>query len=104
MLDTALILDTALALKERHSSKDIAASSQRALAYGFAEMATRAARKENVDAIGVSGGVAYNDAIVRNLRIKLHEKGFELFTHAKVPPGDGCISLGQACIAIGKEN
>jgi hydrogenase maturation protein HypF len=65
-------------------------------------MAAKAAKKENMEAVGISGGVAYNEAIVRNIRTKLEEAGFELLTHTKVPCGDGGVSLGQACTATMK--
>lgn len=104
VLDTTGILDAVLALKGGHELTDIAASAQRVLAEGLAEMALKAAKKRNIKSIGVSGGVAYNEAIVRNIRTKLKEKGFELLTHEKVPCGDGGVSLGQACIATGKIN
>lgn len=99
VLDTTSIIDAVVTLKEDHSPKDVAASAQRALSDGLAEMAARVARRKKMGTIGVSGGVAYNEAIVRNLRRKMEEGGFRLFTHAKVPCGDGGVSLGQACIA-----
>jgi hydrogenase maturation protein HypF len=102
-LDTAAILDAVISLKDEHDPMDIAASAQRALAEGLAQMAARVAKKENIEAIGISGGVAYNNAIVRNIRKKLALEGFELLSHEKLPPGDGCISLGQACIAAAKK-
>jgi hydrogenase maturation protein HypF len=60
--------------------------------------------KEKKEAVGISGGAAYNEAIVRNIRTKLEEAGFGLLTHTKVPCGDGGVSLGQACIGAGKRN
>jgi hydrogenase maturation protein HypF len=101
-LDTTAILDTVLTLKDGHPKEDIAASAQRALAEGLADMAANTAKRKNIDAIGVSGGVAYNEAIVRNMRASLKEKGFKLLKHTKVPCGDGGISLGQACIVANK--
>lgn len=102
VLDTTEILASVLQLKDEEPSKDIVASAQRALAEGLGELAQGAAKSKGIEAIGISGGVAYNDAIVRNLRIKLESEGYELLAHTKVPPGDGCISLGQACIAASK--
>jgi len=102
VLDTTTIMDAVLTLKEDHPPRDVAASAQRALSDGLAEMAARAARRKKMGAIGISGGAACNDAIVRNLRRKIEENGFSLFTNEKVPCGDGGVSLGQACIAARK--
>ncbi len=102
VLGTTSIVDAAMTLKDDHHPKDVAASAQRALSDGFGEMATKVARRKKVEAVGISGGVAYNEAIVRNIRTKLEENGFELLTHKKVPCGDGGVSLGQACIAANK--
>jgi hydrogenase maturation protein HypF len=104
VLDTAAIIDAVISLKGEHDPRDIAASAQRALAEGLGEMAAKVAKKENIEVIGISGGVAYNDAIVGDIRKKLAPEGFELLVHEKLPPGDGCISLGQAGIAAGRKS
>lgn len=104
VLDTSAILDAVISLKDDHDPADVAASAQRVLAEGIAQMTAKVARYENIEAIGISGGVAYNDAIVRDIRKKLAPEGFKLLVHEKLPPGDGGISLGQACIAAGRRS
>jgi hydrogenase maturation protein HypF len=53
----------------------------------------------------LSGGVFHNQVLLINLIEQLSAKGFMVYHHQKVPPGDGGISLGQAIIAseVGNE-
>ncbi len=97
-LDTTGIVEAVYLAKDEHSLPDIAASAQSAIARGLCQMAIKAARDKKIDAIGFSGGVAYNNAIVSTARDIAEEEGFEFIVHTKVPCGDGGISLGQAMI------
>ncbi|HSS20533.1 MAG TPA: carbamoyltransferase HypF [Pyrinomonadaceae bacterium] len=58
---------------------------------------TRAERKLN--RVALSGGVFQNLLLLKTATQLLAERGFEVFTHSRVPPNDGGISLGQAAIA-----
>ncbi len=98
MLDTTEILEAVYLARRAHPLPDIAASAQRALARGLCEMAIKAAKDRNINVIGFSGGVAYNDAIVSTVRNIAKDGGFDFLVHTKVPCGDGGISLGQAMI------
>ncbi len=99
VLDTAELLDAVLLARGKYSYEDIAASAQKAIAEGLVEIAIRAARMKGIDSIGISGGVAYNDAIVRHMKERAFEEGFRFFTQNRAPCGDGGISLGQAAMA-----
>lgn len=99
ILDTAEILKASLQAIGRYRKADIAASAQKALAEGLALMALQAADKMGVEVVGISGGVAYNDAIVRAIKARIEDGGLRFIVHRQVPCGDGGISLGQASIA-----
>ena len=100
VLDTSCIIAKALEyLREGKRREDIAASAQAALASGIAMLAVAAAERHGVDKIGVTGGVAYNDAIVRRIKEEVEREGFTLLQHRVAPPGDGGIALGQCYIA-----
>ncbi|NOZ77534.1 MAG: carbamoyltransferase HypF, partial [Euryarchaeota archaeon] len=90
------MVDAALQLKmEGRRLQDIAASFQRALAVALATQAVEAAGGRGLP-VGVSGGVAYNDAMVGCMREVVEGEGLEFVVHERVPPGDGGIALGQA--------
>lgn len=96
ILDTTKILERVLELKEDGNRiEDIAFSAESAIAEGLTVIALDIAKKENIGFIGISGGVAYNNVIVKRISEIVNEKGFEFIQHEKVPCGDGGISLGQ---------
>ena len=47
----------------------------------------------------LSGGTFQNVFLLQRAVRGLRQSGFEIFLHAKVPPNDGGIALGQAVIA-----
>ena len=52
-----------------------------------------------VNTVCMSGGVFQNVILLDRTMARLTNMGFELFTHALVPPNDGGLALGQAVIA-----
>jgi hydrogenase maturation protein HypF len=99
VLDTTRILEAVYLAKGEYPFPDIAASAQNAIAVGLYEMAIKTAKDRNIGVIGFSGGVGYNDSIIRRVRGLVKEEGFEFVIHSKVPGGDGGISLGQAVMS-----
>ena len=51
--------------------------------------------------VGLTGGVFMNRILNDLLTAELERDGFEALIHRTVPPGDGCIALGQAVVAGG---
>jgi hydrogenase maturation protein HypF len=99
VLDTRPLLAEVLhAKEERKSVKNIAASAQATLARGIATIATEAAESAGIKNVGLSGGVAYNKAIIKTVEDVCKSHGFALYTNTKVPRGDGGISFGQAVL------
>ncbi|HII98006.1 MAG TPA: carbamoyltransferase HypF [Methanoregula sp.] len=86
---------------DRQAACDIAASFQFNLARGIAKMAIRAAERDGMKKIALSGGVAYNHAIRETIRREIIARGFVCVINNEYPLGDGCVSFGQ-CVYAGK--
>jgi hydrogenase maturation protein HypF len=55
--------------------------------------------ERHLNRVVLSGGVFQNMFLLKRACHKLALAGFEVFTHSRVPPNDGGISLGQAVVA-----
>lgn len=100
VLDTSQILLSVLDKKlAGESLKNLACSAQNTVSRGLAELAIRAADKKDVDAIGGSGGVFYNEAISMTIKKVVEEAGYRFLQHRDSCAGDGSVSLGQAAVA-----
>lgn len=99
ILNTTIIVQAVFEARNKLPVADLAYSAQSYLAKGLAQLAVRAAQRLGVDAVGFSGGVAYNKHIALALRKNVEESGIELLTHEALPAGDGGISFGQAFAA-----
>ncbi|KGK97690.1 hydrogenase expression protein [Methanococcoides methylutens] len=104
VLDTTSLLYDLYERLGTHDVCDLAYSVEDALAVGVAELAISAAKKRNVDTVGLSGGVAYNEHITGRICEVVKDAGFEFITHNRIPCGDGGVSLGQAVVAGNSEN
>ncbi|MGB9135091.1 MAG: carbamoyltransferase HypF [Candidatus Bathyarchaeia archaeon] len=99
ILNTTCMVQAVFESKDRLSTADLAYSAQSYLGKGLAQLAVEAARKLGVDAIGFSGGVAYNKHIALVMRRDVEESGIRFYVHEALPAGDGGISFGQALAA-----
>ena len=63
------------------------------------DVCTRLRAAERLNRVCLSGGTFQNLYLLERTVAGLRSSGFEVFLHAKVPPNDGGISLGQAVIA-----
>ena len=99
VLDVRTLTRNLADLARTHPSAVVAATAQDALARGLARIAIDEATARGVDAVGFSGGVAYNDAISRRIRQRVEAAGLDYLDHQLVSPGDAGISYGQALVA-----
>lgn len=100
VLDVQSLFRKIIRMKESGKKKrDIAATAQEGLAKGMTKIAIDSAREKNIDTIGFTGGVAYNDSIGTKIREMIEETDLNYVTNEKVPCGDGGISLGQTIVA-----
>ncbi|NOX97194.1 MAG: carbamoyltransferase HypF [Nitrospirae bacterium] len=69
------------------------------LACIIGEVCSAIRRESGLNKVILSGGVFQNVLLLENVFRLLKTEGFKVYTHHKVPPNDGGISLGQAVIA-----
>jgi len=65
----------------------------------FARLACLLRERTGLNRVCLSGGTFQNVYLLEHLQARLAQDGFEVFTHAEVPAGDGGLSLGQALVA-----
>lgn len=65
----------------------------------FARVAGLARERYALERVCLSGGTFQNAYLVERLEEQLRADGFQVFTQAEVPAGDGGLSLGQALVA-----
>ena len=70
-----------------------------ALADMAAAIAREAALGQSVPIV-LTGGCFQNALLTARVRSRLSAAGFQVYTHKKVPPGDGGIALGQVLLAL----
>ena len=99
LLDTVALYGRLADLAETASLETVAAAAQSSLAKGVAKIALHIAGREQIKEVALSGGVAYNDAIVSTIRDELERGGCVLVANEQVPCGDGGIAFGQAVYA-----
>lgn len=61
----------------------------------LAEITVKIAEAVGEKRVALSGGCFQNALLTRLCRESLSMKGFEVYTHQRIPPNDGGISLGQ---------
>ena len=77
----------------------ISAAFHNTIAAIIVEVCRRLRAAEGISRVCLSGGTFQNVYLLERAVAGLRAQGFEVFLHAKVPPNDGGISLGQAVIA-----
>ena len=81
-------------------SKSIAVKFQRTLAEMVVAGALLARLQTGLKKVVLSGGVWNNSTLLLHTGQRLEAEGFAVYTHEKVPAGDGGIALGQAVSAV----
>lgn len=96
ILETTPLIQEIFEKRNKYSKRDLAYSAHIYLADGLSGLAMQQAQEKNVDTIGFSGGVAYNEILVKTMRKTIEDSGMRFLVHERVPPGDGGLSFGQA--------
>jgi hydrogenase maturation protein HypF len=77
----------------------IAARFHRGVVAAIVEVCAALRDRSGRGTVALSGGVFQNLLLLGLVADRLEESGFRVLTHARVPPNDGGISLGQAVVA-----
>jgi len=85
-------------LQQGRSKAQTAAEFHAGIAEGWIETAANARDKLGINAVTLSGGCMHNRRLARLLRMGLEKRGFRVYQHRKVSPGDGGLSYGQAVV------
>ncbi|WP_461829303.1 carbamoyltransferase HypF, partial [Aquifex sp.] len=70
----------------------------------LAKVCLEVAKEAQIPAVCLSVGVMQNDPLVSKIKELLEKEGFRVYTHQKVPPNDGGITLGQVCAVLNRSN
>jgi hydrogenase maturation protein HypF len=89
-------------LLEGVSPQKVSAKFHLGVARLIGEIARLVRTERRYNRVVLSGGVFQNMLLLEATRRILKAQGFEVFTHKRVPPNDGGISLGQAAIATAR--
>ena len=84
------------AIRRGERRSDIAYSAHLAIARAMAGEAVAQAENLGIRNVVISGGVAYNEIIVREVRKIVEDAGLNFLAGEEVPRGDNGISVGQA--------
>jgi len=105
--DKQLILDPRIMIrqivadiKNAKECNIISAMFHNTVAAGLLEMAKAAREAKGLDKAAISGGVFCNRYLAERLILLLKKAGFSVLYNCGFPANDGCISGGQAAIAV----
>lgn len=90
-------------LMNREEPALISARFHETLSDSFIRAAVLVRQQTGLGKIVLSGGVFNNDRLLTRMIACLEEQGFLVYTHTRVPCGDGGISLGQAAVAAARK-
>jgi hydrogenase maturation protein HypF len=100
MIDTLPLFDALLDdLERRVPVGTVSRRFHNGLVDVFSRLARLIRDRSGLRQVCLSGGTFQNVLLLEGLRGSLEAEGFEVFTHAEVPAGDGGLSLGQAMVA-----
>lgn len=100
LIDPAPLLKSLVRLKETEKTGALSLGFHYAVAEAVLALCKEIRKKQNIDDIALSGGVFGNTLLLERVTTLLEKSGFSVYRNEAVPPGDGCISLGQAFIGL----
>ena len=99
-IDPKTVLEDICRLRENEDKGSLALGFHYAVADLILNVCQIIRDEEKVNTVALSGGVFQNTILLEEALKILREKGFNVYINRKVPPNDGCISLGQTFIGL----
>lgn len=101
ILDPRIMIRQVVAdIKNAKGRNLISAMFHNTVAAGLLEMAKAAREAKGLDKAAISGGVFCNRYLAQRLILLLKKAGFSVLYNRGFPANDGCVSVGQAAIAV----
>jgi hydrogenase maturation protein HypF len=100
VVDTSYLVQEVFDKRAVCSVADLASSTEAYLAKALAAIAVEEASRRGIKVVGFSGGVAYNEHIVKVIDEHVRKNDLTFIVHREIPPGDGGIAFGQALAAL----
>jgi len=89
-------------LKGGVSRGTIAARFHNSLVRMSVEACRQIRQETDLHTVAISGGVWQNMRLMNLILPALEAEGFTPLIHTQLPPNDGCVSLGQAAVALAR--
>ena len=99
-----IIVEVIRDLKKGIDKGIMAAKFHNTVAQFTLKLCVKIREKTKINKVAISGGVFQNKYLTEKVISLLESREFVVFSHKKVPPNDGGISLGQAVIAGSEES
>jgi hydrogenase maturation protein HypF len=95
-----MIMQIVADIEDKRDTAVISAKFHNTVAAGLLEMAKAARQAKGLDKAAISGGVFCNRYLTERLTLLLKKAGFAVLCNRDFPANDGCVSVGQAAIAV----
>ncbi|GAA5342922.1 MAG: carbamoyltransferase HypF [Anaerolineaceae bacterium] len=103
IIDPLLMIRAIVAdLKASVSLGSIAARFHNSLIRMSVEACRQIRKESGLRTVAISGGVWQNMRLMNLILPALEAEGFTPLIHTQLPPNDGCVSLGQAAVALAR--
>jgi hydrogenase maturation protein HypF len=89
-------------LRKGEPAGEISTRFHLSLIQGFTEICARIREETALNRVVLSGGVFQNAILFSGLKEGLSRKGFQVYSHCRIPANDGGICLGQAVSAAAR--
>lgn len=104
ILDSSEFINSIIENLEKSSKSDLAYEIHKTIGSTFGKLACEISHRFNCKIIGVSGGSSVNSIILKYIKEEVIKNRKIFLQHTILPPGDGCISIGQCVIASQCDN